>query len=107
MDGIMENQTCPTTGYQAATVCVPVTVTPFVNAGATVTKCCGEAVVVPGRQICSGIRTALVLSRFHRISALLCLWNSAQARLSGRRLSTALALRQAIYAPNATLRLST
>lgn len=34
----MENQTCPAVGYQAASVCVPVTVTPFAEAGKTVTK---------------------------------------------------------------------
>lgn len=56
MDGIIENQTCPTVGYQAASVCVPVTITPYANAGATVTKCCGEAIVVPGRQLCGGIK---------------------------------------------------
>ena len=56
MDGIMENQTCPTVGYQAASICVPVTVTPYANAGATVTKCCGEATVIPGRQICAGVK---------------------------------------------------
>lgn len=31
MDSITENQTCPTVGYQAASVCVPVTVTPYAN----------------------------------------------------------------------------
>ena len=38
MDGIMENQTCPTVGYQAASICVPVTVTPYANAGAYLYK---------------------------------------------------------------------
>lgn len=46
VDSFNENQTCPTVGYQAASVCVPVTVTPFASAGATVTKCCGAATVV-------------------------------------------------------------
>lgn len=59
MDLITENQSCPTVGYQAATVCVPVTVTPYANAGATVTKCCGAATVIPGRQICSGIKNGV------------------------------------------------
>lgn len=59
MDSFNENQTCPTVGYQAASVCVPVTVTPFANAGATVTKCCGAATVVPGRQICAGIKNGV------------------------------------------------
>lgn len=56
MDVITENQTCPTVGYQAASVCVPVTITPFANAGATRTKCCGSASVVPGRQACAGVK---------------------------------------------------
>ena len=51
MDGIMENQTCPTVGYQAASICVPVTVTPYANAGATV--------VIPGRQICAGVKNGV------------------------------------------------
>lgn len=59
MDGIMENQTCPTVGYQAASICVPVTVTPYANAGATLTKCCGSATVLPGRQICSGVKNGV------------------------------------------------
>lgn len=52
----MENQTCPAVGYQAASVCVPVTVTPFAEAGKTVTKCCGEPVVVSGRDTCEGVK---------------------------------------------------
>lgn len=36
-----QEQTCPSVAYQMSTVCVPVTVTPFARAGATVTKCCG------------------------------------------------------------------
>ena len=48
----MENQTCPAVGYQAASVCVPVTVTPFAEAGKTVTKFCGDPVVVSGRDTC-------------------------------------------------------
>lgn len=36
---------CPATGYQKATICVPVTVKPFAHAGTPITKCCGEPVV--------------------------------------------------------------
>lgn len=43
------NKTCPTVGYQSASICVPVTVTPFATAGITITKCCGDAVVTPGK----------------------------------------------------------
>lgn len=34
-----EDQTYPAVGYQSASICVPVTVTPFANTGATRTKC--------------------------------------------------------------------
>lgn len=40
-----ETQTCPAVGYQSASICVPVTVTPFAQTGVTMTKCCGEPVV--------------------------------------------------------------
>ncbi len=53
---LAEEQTCPTVGYQSASVCVPVTVTPFAKTGATFTKCCGAPVVVPGRLTCEGER---------------------------------------------------
>lgn len=45
---------CPAVGFQKAAVCVPVTVTPFAEAGKTKTKCCGDAVVTPGEQPCAG-----------------------------------------------------
>lgn len=53
---VEEDQTCPTVGYQSASICVPVTVTPFANAGATITKCCGDPVVTPGRDTCGGLK---------------------------------------------------
>lgn len=46
-----ETQTCPAVGYQSASICVPVTVTPFAQTGVTMTKCCGEPVVTPGRDV--------------------------------------------------------
>ncbi|MGN1201948.1 MAG: hypothetical protein ACI4RF_01525 [Eubacterium sp.] len=49
-----EDKTCPTTGFQKASVCVPVVVTPFAHAGKTVTKCCGDPVVVSGDKPCPG-----------------------------------------------------
>lgn len=51
-----ESQTCPTVGYQSASICVPVTVTPFAQAGITTTKCCGDPVVTPGREVCGGVK---------------------------------------------------
>lgn len=53
---MMENQTCPAVGYQTAGICVPVTVTPFAQTGATLTKCCGEPVISSGNAVCSGVR---------------------------------------------------
>ena len=51
-----EVQTCPAVGYQSASICVPVTVTPYAQAGNTTTKCCGNPVVTPGREICGGLK---------------------------------------------------
>lgn len=50
------DQSCPTVGYQSASVCVPVTVTPFAIVGTTVTKCCGDPVVTVGRNSCGGTK---------------------------------------------------
>ncbi|MEG0614415.1 MAG: hypothetical protein RR540_01565 [Oscillospiraceae bacterium] len=51
-----ENQTCPSVGFQSASICVPVTVTPFAKTGATYTKCCGNSVVTPGKNTCDGVK---------------------------------------------------
>ncbi len=51
-----ETQTCPAVGYQSASICVPVTVTPFAQAGMTATKCCGTPVVTPGLEVCNGMK---------------------------------------------------
>lgn len=51
-----ETQTCPAVGYQSASICVPVTVTPFAQTGMTATKCCGTPVVTPGREVCNGMK---------------------------------------------------
>lgn len=56
-------------GYQSASVCVPVTVTPFAEAGATVTKCCGDPIVTPGRETCDGVKNG---SCFFTISQNIC-----------------------------------
>lgn len=62
MDSITENQTCPTVGYQAASVCVPVTVTPYANAGATMTERYGVVFEFTTREDCSK-RIVEILSR--------------------------------------------
>lgn len=48
-----ENQTCPAIGYQSASMCVPVTITPYAQTGSTITKCCGNPIVTPGRISCT------------------------------------------------------
>jgi hypothetical protein len=41
----LSNGTCPTTAYQNATICVPVTISPYAKAGRTRTCCCGDPIV--------------------------------------------------------------
>ncbi|MEG2406089.1 MAG: hypothetical protein RSB05_03355 [Clostridiales bacterium] len=53
-DLIGTNETCPAVGYQALSICVPITITPFAKPGTTVTKCCGNPVVKSGRVPCEG-----------------------------------------------------
>lgn len=66
---LSESQTCPAVGYQSASICVPVTVTPFAQAGITTTKCCGNPVVTPGREACEGVKNG---SCFFTISQDIC-----------------------------------
>lgn len=56
-----EEQTAPAVGYQSASVCVPVTVTPFANAEPTVTKCCGTPLISPGKNTCVGTKNGTCL----------------------------------------------
>lgn len=51
-----EDETCQAEGYQAAKVCVPVTIKPFAKAGPTTTKCCGKPCVTPGPCGCRGAK---------------------------------------------------
>jgi hypothetical protein len=57
----IEDQTSPSVGYQSASLCVPVTVTPFARAQATVTKCCGAPVVTAGINTCGGTKNGTCL----------------------------------------------
>ena len=52
----VEPQTCPATGFQKVSVCVPVTIKPFAKAGATKTTCCGDPVVKSGDNKCNGTK---------------------------------------------------
>lgn len=46
--------TCTVTAYQLATVCQPVTITPFATHGTVTTVCCGDAEINPGPTCPSG-----------------------------------------------------
>lgn len=54
-----ENATCPSVGYQAVNVNVPVTITPFAQAGATSTRCCGTPIVKSGKSIGQGTKNGI------------------------------------------------
>jgi hypothetical protein len=43
---------CQAVGYQDVSVCIPITIKTFGEAGNAVTRCLGEAVVVPGCDKC-------------------------------------------------------
>lgn len=51
----VDDQTCPATAYQEATVCVPVNVRPFVVAGTPLTFCCGDPIVTSDVTTCNGV----------------------------------------------------
>jgi len=51
----MQAITCPATGYQSSSICVPVIVTPFAIPGITTTVCCGPPVITPGIAECPGV----------------------------------------------------
>ena len=68
-DTVNESQTCPAVGYQSASICVAITVTPWAQAGATGTKCCGAPVVIPVRGVCGGVKNG---SCFFTISQDIC-----------------------------------
>lgn len=53
---LQDNATCPTVGYQAVNVNVPVTVTPFAHAGSTITRCCGTPIVKSGKATGQGTK---------------------------------------------------
>ncbi|MEG1857867.1 MAG: hypothetical protein RR216_03940 [Pseudoflavonifractor sp.] len=57
--GVPADQTCPATGYQSATICVPITVVPFAETGPTTTKCCGGPFVTPGKHTCGGTKNGV------------------------------------------------
>lgn len=100
---LTDAQTCPAVGYQSASICVPVTVTPFAQTGVTVTKCCGDPVVTPGREVCGGIKNG---SCFFTITQDICVAvpsNSARSPLWETPTSTATALPRRTSAPTARI----
>ena len=54
-----ENQTCPATGFQSVSVCVPVTVAPFAQPGTTITECVGDPVISSGKATCPGAKNGV------------------------------------------------
>ena len=94
-----ESQTCPAVGYQSASICVPVTVTPFAQADITATKCCGDPVVTPGREVCGGVKNG---SCFFTITQDICVAVPVEfgaVATVGTATSTAAGLRNRISAP--------
>lgn len=53
---LSEEQMTAAKGYQTLITCVPVTVTPYAKPGETVTRCCGDPVVVAGETECDGVK---------------------------------------------------
>ena len=49
-----EDDACPVTAYQEVDVCLPVTITPYVNVGEAAVTCCGEPTIAAGDTACSG-----------------------------------------------------
>ena len=47
-------EVCPVTAFQTVDVCLPVSVKPQATVGRIVTKCCGEAIIKEGTEICEG-----------------------------------------------------
>lgn len=54
IDMYCSEKNCVAKAYQPATVCVPVTVTPFANVGSIKTECCGKP-IVSHKNDCKGI----------------------------------------------------
>lgn len=46
---------CDTKAHQTATVCVPVTITPFAKVGTICTECCGKPMITSKHHRCKGI----------------------------------------------------
>lgn len=53
-------ETCPAVGYVSASVCSPVTVTPFVNTLPTTTICCGSPIITSGPILCPGVENGTI-----------------------------------------------
>jgi len=51
-----ENGTCPAIGYQSVSVCLPVEIEPFAQAGAAKVSCFGEPIIKSGCKSCKGKR---------------------------------------------------
>ena len=54
-DDFGTGEICDTKAKQSATVCVPVTITPFAKVGTISTECCGRPMISTKHEHCKGI----------------------------------------------------
>ena len=54
-DNNCTEEKCDTKAHQTATICVPVTVTPFAKIGTICTECCGRPMISDKHGYCKGI----------------------------------------------------
>ena len=54
-DNFCTEEKCDTKAQQSATVCVPVTITPFAKVGTICTECCGRPTISTKHEHCKGI----------------------------------------------------
>lgn len=54
-DEFCTEERCDTKAYQSATICVPVTITPFAKVGEILTECCGKPEISHKYGKCKGI----------------------------------------------------
>ena len=52
------SSTCPVTTYRTVDVCLPVSIKPSATVGTIITRCCGDAIIVSGSNVCEGIPNA-------------------------------------------------
>ncbi len=56
INSVIYEQNSSAVAYQRSSVCVPVSVKPYVTVGKPVTRCCGMPCVTPGKKTCDGVK---------------------------------------------------